>query len=82
MPLLLRESDEPSVLTMPDVIEGMWAALIALSTGRAQQPLRTVMELGANQSFFGVMPASLGMAVEDVAAAHLAYAEGASSRDW
>ena len=59
MPLLLRESDVRSVLTMPGLIREMRAALIAFSTGRAQQPLRTVMELGGNHSFFGIMSASL-----------------------
>ena len=35
-------------------------ALAAYSTGRAQQPLRTVLELGDRRAFFGIMPASLG----------------------
>jgi alanine dehydrogenase len=59
MPLLLNERDVRSVLTMPDLIDTMRAALADYSTGRAQQPLRTVLELGDQRSFFGIMPASL-----------------------
>jgi alanine dehydrogenase len=44
---------------MPDLIDSMRAALADYSGGRAQQPLRTVLELGAERSFFGIMPASL-----------------------
>lgn len=59
MPLLLNERDVRDVLTMPDLIESMRAALADYSNGRAQQPLRTVLELGPERSFFGIMPASL-----------------------
>ena len=59
MPLLLTEEDVRSVLTMPDLIAAMRPALIGYSTGGAQQPLRTVLELGEGRSFFGTMPASL-----------------------
>jgi ornithine cyclodeaminase len=59
MPLLLTEDDVRSVLSMPDLIAAMRPALIEYSSGRAQQPLRTVLELGEQKSFFGVMPASL-----------------------
>jgi alanine dehydrogenase len=45
---------------MPDLIDWMRAALADYSGGRAQQPLRTVLELGDGRSFFGIMPASLG----------------------
>ncbi len=44
---------------MPDLVESMRAALADYSAGRAQQPLRTVLELGPERSFFGIMPASL-----------------------
>ena len=44
---------------MPDLIAAMRPALIEYSSGRAQQPLRTVLELGEARSFFGSMPASL-----------------------
>jgi ornithine cyclodeaminase len=59
MPLLLTEEDVRSVLTMPDLIAAMRPALVGYSTGRAQQPLRTVLELGERHAFFGTMPASL-----------------------
>lgn len=59
MPLLLDERDVRSVLTMPDLIASMRAALADYSGGRARQPLRTVLELGDTRSFFGIMPASL-----------------------
>ena len=59
MPLLLREEDVRAVLTMPDLIAAMRPALVEYSTGRAQQPLRTVLTIGDRQSFFASMPASL-----------------------
>ena len=60
MPLLLDEADVRSVLTLPDLIESMRGALADYSSGRALQPLRTVLELGDRRDFFGIMPASLG----------------------
>jgi ornithine cyclodeaminase len=59
MPLLLNERDVRAVLPMPDLIDAMRTALAEYSAGRAQQPLRTVLELGEGRSFFGIMPASL-----------------------
>jgi ornithine cyclodeaminase len=59
MPLFLTESDIRAVLAMPDLIEAMQTALTAFSSGRVQQPLRTVVEFGREKSFFGVMPAFL-----------------------
>ena len=38
------------MLSMPDLIAAMKAALIEFSTGGAQQPLRTVLEVGSQQS--------------------------------
>jgi alanine dehydrogenase len=55
--LLLTESDVRAVLPMPDLIETMHSALAELSAGRVQQPLRTVLEIGPQHAFFGVMPA-------------------------
>ncbi len=60
MPLLLNERDVRSVLTLPDLIESMRGALADYSSGRAQQPLRTVLELAEHRAFFGIMPAALG----------------------
>src|SRR5688572_4908072 len=37
----------------------MQAALAAYSDGRSQQPLRSVLEVGAQKAFFGLMPAFL-----------------------
>jgi ornithine cyclodeaminase/alanine dehydrogenase-like protein (mu-crystallin family) len=59
VPLLLSEPDVRSVLGMADLIEAMRAALVEFSTGGAQQPLRTVLQVGPEQAFFGVMPASV-----------------------
>jgi alanine dehydrogenase len=59
MPLFLTEADVRAVLPMSDLIETMQAALIEYSGGRTQQPLRTVLEVGDQKAFFGVMPAFL-----------------------
>ena len=58
-PVTLNESDVRGLLGMPELIDAMEAALVAYSAGRAQQPVRTVLEVGAEKAFFGVMPASL-----------------------
>jgi alanine dehydrogenase len=57
MPLLLTESDVRAMLPMDDLIDSMQAALVQFSSGRVKQPLRTVLEVGAQKAFFGVMPA-------------------------
>jgi ornithine cyclodeaminase len=44
---------------MPDLIEAMSRALDAFSAGRVAQPVRTVLEVGADKNYFGVMPAAL-----------------------
>jgi alanine dehydrogenase len=54
--LLLSEADVRSVLAMPDLIEAMQPVLAEFSTGAAQQPLRTVLQVGEAKAFFGVMP--------------------------
>ena len=43
-------------LRMPDLIEAMERALVEFSAGRVEQPVRTVLEFGAQRSFFGLMP--------------------------
>jgi alanine dehydrogenase len=58
MPLLLSERDVRSLLSMDDLIAGMEVALAQFSTGAVQQPLRTVLQVGAQHAFFGVMPAA------------------------
>jgi ornithine cyclodeaminase len=58
MPLLLTESDVRQVLPMPDLITAMAGALGDYSSGRAQQPVRTVLEVGPARAYYGVMPAA------------------------
>jgi alanine dehydrogenase len=41
---------------MTDLIEAMQQALVEFSAGRVQQPVRTVLEFGAQKSIFGLMP--------------------------
>jgi ornithine cyclodeaminase/alanine dehydrogenase-like protein (mu-crystallin family) len=57
MSLLLKEPDVRSVLTMPDLIDAMEQAIAAFSAGSVNQPVRTVMQIGGQKSFFGLMPA-------------------------
>lgn len=57
MPLLLSEQDVRRVLTMEDLIDTMQMALAQFSAGDVAQPLRTVVEVGLQKAFFGVMPA-------------------------
>jgi len=54
---LLTEADVKAVVTMDDLIETMASALQRFSTGRVTQPVRTVIPVEANDSFFGTMPA-------------------------
>jgi thiomorpholine-carboxylate dehydrogenase len=57
MPVLLSEQDVRIVLPMPDLIEAMATALAKFSAHEATQPLRTVIEVGLQKAFVGVMPA-------------------------
>jgi alanine dehydrogenase len=57
MALLLTESDVRALLTMPDLIASMDAALTAFSARSVVQPVRTVLEAGNDKSFFALMPA-------------------------
>lgn len=59
MPLLLSEQDVRDVLPLDELIDAMQHALAAFSSGRVAQPLRTVLTIGEQQAFFGVMPAYL-----------------------
>ena len=54
---LLTEADVRSVLTMDDLIETMASALGRFSAGGVVQPVRTVIPVGSDKAFFGVMPA-------------------------
>jgi ornithine cyclodeaminase len=55
--LLLSEADIVRVLPMNDLLETMQRSLVEFSSKRVQQPLRTVIEVGDQKSFLGVMPA-------------------------
>jgi ornithine cyclodeaminase len=57
MPVLLSEQDVRIVLSMGDLIGAMEAALVRFSSREVVQPLRTVIEVGLQKAFFGVMPA-------------------------
>ena len=57
--LLLTERDVRAVLPMPDLITAMEGALAQFSAGRVVQPVRTVIEVGPDRNYFGVMPAAL-----------------------
>ena len=57
--LVLTERDVRDLLSMDDLIAAMQEALAELAAGRVAQPLRTVLEVGAERAFFGLMPASM-----------------------
>ncbi|HQX81414.1 MAG TPA: ornithine cyclodeaminase family protein [Vicinamibacterales bacterium] len=57
MPLLLSEHDVRRVLPMPDLIQAMGSALAEYSADRVSQPVRTVIEVGPERAYFGIMPA-------------------------
>src|ERR1043166_3722948 len=54
---LLTEADVQAVLTMDDLIAAMGSALESFSAGRVAQPVRTVIPIAGDHSFFGLMPA-------------------------
>ena len=60
MALLLNEQQVRTLAPMSDLIEAMEGALIAYSSGAAGQPVRTVVDVGPDKNFFGVMPAYVG----------------------
>ena len=57
MPILLTEEDVKALLSMDHLIATMETALADFSTGRVVQPVRTVLQVGAQKAFYGVMPA-------------------------
>ena len=57
MPVLLSEQDVRIVLSMRDLIDAMEAALARFSSHEVTQPLRSVIEVGLQRAFVGVMPA-------------------------
>ncbi len=54
---LLTEEHVRSVLPMADLIACMESALGRFSSGEVQQPLRTVLNVGAQKHWWGLMPA-------------------------
>lgn len=57
MALLLNERQIRSLLPMAKLIDAMEHAVTAFSSGAVEQPVRTVLEVGRDRNFFGVMPA-------------------------
>ena len=60
MALLLNEKQVRTLAPMPDLIDAMEGALAAYSSGTVGQPVRTVVDVGPEKNFFGVMPAYVG----------------------
>jgi alanine dehydrogenase len=55
--LLLTEEHVKSVLPMSDLIAAMESALAHFSSGDVQQPVRTVLTIGPQRAWWGLMPA-------------------------
>src|SRR5882724_5796047 len=58
--LIVSSADVRRALPMSDCIEAVERAMRAFSTGGADVPLRTVMQLPSSRNFFAVMPGYLG----------------------
>lgn len=56
-PRFITEPEIRSRLTFETLIPAMRQALIHFSTGRVQQPVRTVLKVAPHDGWFGVMPA-------------------------
>lgn len=63
MPLLLKESEVHHLLPMDELIGVMEQALMAFASGAVDQPVRSVVQIGAEKNYFGTMPAGLPTAV-------------------
>ena len=60
MTLILNETEVRRLLPMVDLVSAMERVLKQFSTGQGiVQPLRSVLSVGAEQAYYGVMPASL-----------------------
>lgn len=59
MPLLLTEAEIRQSLDVPALIAAMTEALSEFSAGRVTQPVRTVLDVGEEKNYFGVMPAAI-----------------------
>jgi alanine dehydrogenase len=70
--LLLTEADVKAVLTMDDLIETMTSALKAFSSGRVDQPVRSIVSVSSvsgDEAFLGTMPAFVRVTDNDARAA-------------
>jgi len=56
IPRFFSEDEVRARLYMPDLIKAMELALIEFSSGRVQQPVRTVLQYGDQRALFGLMP--------------------------
>jgi ornithine cyclodeaminase/alanine dehydrogenase-like protein (mu-crystallin family) len=54
---LLTEDDVKTLLPLDELISTMEGALARFSAGEVQQPVRTVLSVGPQKAYFGVMPA-------------------------
>jgi alanine dehydrogenase len=54
---LLTEPQVASLLPMDDLVTAMEGALIRFSSGEVLQPVRSVLTVGPQQAYFGLMPA-------------------------
>lgn len=54
---LLTEAHVAALLPLADLIDAMESALVRFSAGEVLQPVRTVLSVGPQQAFFGLMPA-------------------------
>ena len=83
MPLLLTEADVTACVDRPMLIDAMSGALAEFSAGRVTQPVRTVLEVGPEKNYYGVMPASIdsrqAMGTKLVTVYHGNHAKGLTS---
>ncbi len=56
---LLTEPQVTALLPLPDLIEAMATALARFSAGEVLQPVRSVLMVGPQQAYFGLMPAAV-----------------------
>jgi ornithine cyclodeaminase/alanine dehydrogenase-like protein (mu-crystallin family) len=54
--LFFDEQDVRARLSLPALIDAMQLALVEFSTGKVQQPVRSVFSFGVEHSIFGLMP--------------------------
>jgi ornithine cyclodeaminase/alanine dehydrogenase-like protein (mu-crystallin family) len=54
---LLTEHQVSSLVSLDDLIAAMETALVRFSAGEVVQPVRSVLTVGAQKAYFGVMPA-------------------------